>query len=97
MKIMMENINNFDQEPNEYFNKIEKQILKSVETITKSLLETFRFNFVYSKNVSEKQEKLTEKSVKTYRTKYWKMALNKADEDKDRAYKIYTKNLKLLS
>ena len=38
MKIMMENINNFDQEPNEYFNKIEKQILKSVETITKSLL-----------------------------------------------------------
>ena len=92
----MENVNNFNQEPNEYFDRIEKQILGSVETMTKSLLETFRFSFIYSKNVSEEQEKITEKAIKDYRNKFWKKALKESNGNKNKAYEFYTKNLKLL-
>jgi len=92
----MKNISNYNQEPNEYFKRVEEQILNNVERIAKSLLETFKFSFVYSKNVSEKQEKITEKAVKSYRNKFWKKALEQADGNKNKAYMIYTKNLKLL-
>ncbi len=88
---------NFDQNPNEYFREIEKQILGSVMDLSKSLLETFRFNFVYHKNVSEKQEEKTEKAIKNYRNKFWKKALEESNSNKNKAYKIYTRNLKLLN
>lgn len=77
----------------EYFNKVEKKILGEVVSVSKALLESFKFNFIYHENVTKEQERKTEKAVKKYRTKFWTEALKQADGNKDKAYKIYTKNL----
>ncbi len=91
----MESIN-FNKNPNEYFKRIEKQIIANVHSITQSLLETFKFNFVYHKHVTEEEEKKTEKAIKDYRNKFWKQAMKEARGNKNKAYKIYTKNLTLM-
>jgi hypothetical protein len=88
---------NFEENPGKYFKEIEKSILNEVVSVSKSLLETFKFNFIYHRNVSEKQEKITNKAVKSYRNKFWNEALKEAEGNKNKAYKIYTKNLKLLN
>ena len=78
------------------FKEIEKNILSEVVSVSKSLIDTFKFNFIYHRNVSEKQEKTTEKAVINYRKKFWNKALKEANGNKNKAYKIYTQNLKLL-
>jgi len=79
-----------------HFKEIEKNILNEVVSVSKSLIETFKFNFIYHRNVPEKQEKTTEKAVKHYRKKFWNKALKESNGNKNKAYKIYTKNLQLL-
>jgi len=85
----MPNIQNFD--------KMEKNILNEVVNISKSLIETFKFNVIYHSKVSEKQEEETASAVKGYREKYWNKALKEAKGNKDKAYKIYLRYSKFLS
>lgn len=95
----MININSYDKTmPNiQNFDKMEKNVLNEVMTISKSLIETFKFNIIYHSKVSEKQEKETAKAVMDYRNKNWNKALKEANGDKNKAYKIYMKYSKFLS
>lgn len=95
----MDNIGSYNKTmPNiqENFDKMEKNILNELMTISKSLIETFKFNLIYHSKVSEKQEKETAKAVKNYRSKYWTKALKEANGNKNKAYKIYLKYSKFL-
>lgn len=76
------------------FNKFEMQALKQLEKINKAILNTFKFQMIYSSKVSEKQEKETSKAIKSYRNKFWTKALKKANGDTNKAYQYYITNLK---
>ena len=79
--------NNMPIIPN--FQEIEKHIENNVMIIVKSMIKTFKFNWIYSQNVSEEQEKITAKSVKEYREEFWNKALKQAKGDEEKAYEIY--------
>jgi len=69
----------------------ENRVLGEVIASSKKIIETFKFQAMYSRKVTEKQEKRTEKVLKQYREKNWKEALKKANGDKKLAYKYYIK------
>jgi len=95
----MINVNSYDKTmPNiQNFDKMEKNVLNEVMAISKSLIETFKFNIIYHSKVSEKQEKETAKAIKDYRNKNWNKSLKEANGDKNKAYKIYLKYSKFLN
>jgi len=66
---------------NSTFKKIEDHILKDTESIVKSLINTFKFQMIYSSRVSKKTEIKTTKAVKEYR------------QENNGAYKEYVKEL----
>jgi len=80
----------------ENFEKMENEILNEVVGVSKSLIDAFKFHFVYHSVVSEEQEKRTSEAVKNYRNKFWNEALKKAKGNKDKAYEIYIKDSKFI-
>ena len=80
----------------ENFEKMENEILNEVVGVSKSLIDTFKFHFIYHSVVSEEQEKRTSKAVKNYRNKFCNEALKKAKGNNDKAYEIYTKDSKFI-
>lgn len=84
----MNNVNSYDQK-SEDFDRMEKKILNEVVSISKSLIDTFKFSMVYNSKVSQEQEKKTENAVSGYRNKHWAEALKKSNGDKDKAYNLY--------
>ena len=78
---------NSTQIPN--FKQIEEGIEKDIRSVVKSMVKTFKFNFIYLQSVSEEQEKKTAKAVKEYRKEFWAKALKKANGDEEKAYDIH--------
>ncbi|MDP4012913.1 MAG: hypothetical protein Q8R00_04895 [Candidatus Nanoarchaeia archaeon] len=74
--------------------QLENNILTSINPLVKDYINTVLFNYSYHEKVSEKQEAKTAAALKNYRTKFWNQALLEAKGDKNKAFKIYTQNLK---
>ena len=74
----------------------ETSILNQLEQVNKALIHTLKFQMIYSFRVSEKQEKKTAEAIKEYRDEFWTAAMKKAKGNKEKAYNIYTENLKEL-
>lgn len=68
----------------ENFQEIEKDILDKVMTVSKSMIETFKFKMIYGTQISSELNEKTIKGLKKFRTKNWDNKLNK-----DKAYKKY--------
>lgn len=68
----------------ETFQAMEKDILKQVTDISKSIIETFKFKMLFDLQVKSKQNKRTLKGLKEFRAKNWDTKLTK-----DKAYNKY--------
>ena len=68
----------------ETFQAMEKDILKQVTDISKSIIETFKFKMLFDLQVTSKQNKKILKGLKEFRLKNWDTKLTK-----DEAYNNY--------
>lgn len=66
------------------FDQIEKNVLKEVMNISKSILETFKFNMIYSLKIKPSSTNKTLIALKEFREKNWDNRL-----DRNKAYKKY--------
>jgi len=67
----------------------EAQILNTVLNLSKNMMETIKFNMIYSMGVSSEQEERTSNDIKKLRAKNWPKALKKAKGNKNKALKYY--------
>ncbi len=81
-----------EQQLLERFNEFEQQTLEQLSQMNKSILEAFKFNFIYNQLVPEQKQRETAQKVKEYRDREWKKAMQRANNDVQKAYEEYTKD-----
>ena len=81
-----------DQQLLQRYNEFEQETLEQLARMNRSILEAFKFNFIYNQQVPEEKQKQTAQQVRKYRDQEWKKALQKANGDTKKAYQEYTKD-----
>ncbi len=81
-----------DQQLLQRYNEFEQDTLQQLNKMNKSILEAFKFNFIYNQLVPPEKQQETAKQVREYRDREWKRALQKANGDIKKAYQEYTKD-----
>jgi len=66
------------------FKRLEEDVLEQVMSISKAMLETFKFAMIHQTKVPEKTRSKTTRALQEFRAKHW----NK-DASIDEAYKKY--------
>jgi hypothetical protein len=69
------------------FEQMEKGILKQVTNVSKSIIESFKFNMLLNMELTNKQKNKAQSGLKVFRSKNWDSKLSKED-----AYKNYINN-----
>ena len=81
-----------DQQLLQRYNEFEQETLQQLTKMNRSILEAFKFNFIYNQLVPEAKQQETAQQVKEYRDREWKKAMQKANGDLKKAYQEYTKD-----
>lgn len=62
-----------------HFEQMEKDILNQVMTISKAILETFKFKVIYDLKVTPEQKKKTLAHLQEFREKNWDKTLTRKE------------------
>ena len=81
-----------DQQLLQRYNEFEQDTLQQLTKMNRSILEAFKFNFIYNQLVPEAKQQETAQQVRKYRDREWKKAMQKANGDIKKAYQEYTKD-----
>lgn len=66
------------------FEEMEKRVLDQVMSMSKSMLESFKFRMIYGTKISKEQNQRTLKALEKFRSENWDDSISKKE-----AYKKY--------